>query len=51
VRFTACRVNGRPLGAWRPAKTEIMAGRWGRHYLTRTSQLGDRGTSFSVTRQ
>ncbi len=50
VRFTACRVNGRPLGAWRPGKTEIVFDPSG-HYLTLTSQLGDGGTSFSVTRQ
>ena len=51
VRFTSCRVNGRPLGAWRPAKSEIMRDPLGRRYLTRTSQISGGGTSFSVTRQ
>jgi hypothetical protein len=50
VRFTECRVNGRPLGAWRPGKTEIVFGPSG-HYLTSTSRLGGGGTSFSVSRQ
>jgi hypothetical protein len=50
VRFTDCRVNGRPLGAWRSGKTEIVIGPSGR-YLTSTSQLGGGGTSFSVSRQ
>lgn len=49
VRFTECRVNGRPLGAWGPGKTEIVFVASGR-YLTSTSQLSG-GTSFSVTRQ
>ncbi|HUK76327.1 MAG TPA: G1 family glutamic endopeptidase, partial [Thermoleophilia bacterium] len=50
VRFRDCRVNGRPLGARRPGKTEIVFGPSG-HYLTSTSQLSANGTSFSVTRQ
>jgi Peptidase A4 family len=50
VRFTECRVNGRPLGVWRPGKTEIVSNASGR-YLTSTSQLGSGGTSFSVARQ
>ena len=48
VRFTQCRVNGRPLGTWRPAKVEIVSGP-SQRFLTRTSQLS--GGSFSVTRQ
>ena len=50
VRFTECRVNGSPLGAWRPGKTEIVFVPSGPH-LTSTSQLDGGGTSFSVARQ
>ena len=49
VHFTACEVDGRPLGDWPLTKTNI--GPDSGPFATSTSPLGSDGASFTVTRR
>jgi hypothetical protein len=49
VHFTACEVDGRPLGDWPLTRTSI--GPDSGPFATSTSPLGNDGASFTVTRR